>query len=261
MEDIRIIHRGEMFEVVQGDKTSEELSFDETLGLIASLIMPKKRHCLGWMQTKEEHQKRRDMFKSYSEDINNKKLKAMIYTDVMLDVETLGNKSNYVVTQISLVPFNLSKGDVAGRSDSFSEFISIEDSLQKGLGIESDTLAWWLKQDVDVFKQQLSGSMTIKEVMDKMVDFIANTTSKDTRFWATAVLDYQSINSLSKIAGIPSPIFYRNRLCSRTIRFLWEQSTGKEFIFRNNHDAYQDCLFQIEDIVKQIKELGIWKTM
>ena len=73
MEDIKIIHRGKTFEVVQGDKTSEELSFDETLGLIASLIMPKKRHCLGWMQTKEEHQKRRDMLKSYSEDINNKK--------------------------------------------------------------------------------------------------------------------------------------------------------------------------------------------
>ena len=43
MEDIKIIHRGKTFEVVQGDKTSEELSFDETLGLIASLIMPKKR--------------------------------------------------------------------------------------------------------------------------------------------------------------------------------------------------------------------------
>ena len=46
MKDIRIIHRGEMFEVVQGGKTSEELSFDETLGLIASLIMPKKRQYL-----------------------------------------------------------------------------------------------------------------------------------------------------------------------------------------------------------------------
>lgn len=60
MEDIRIVQRGEMFEVLQGNRTSLELSFDETLGLIASLIMPKKRHCLGWMQTKEEHQKRRE---------------------------------------------------------------------------------------------------------------------------------------------------------------------------------------------------------
>lgn len=68
MEDIRIIHRGKMFEVVQGDKTSEELSFDETLGLIASLIMPMERHCLGWMQTKEEHQKRRDIvFRGYKQ--------------------------------------------------------------------------------------------------------------------------------------------------------------------------------------------------
>lgn len=70
MEDIRIIQRGEMFEVVQGDKTSEELSFDEALGLLAALMMPAKRNSLGWMQTKEEHQKRRDMFKKNSEDID-----------------------------------------------------------------------------------------------------------------------------------------------------------------------------------------------
>ena len=74
MEDIRIIHHSEyLFEVVQGDKTSEMLGFEEALGLIASLMMPEKRPCLNWMQTKEEHQKRRDMFKSYSEDINNEK--------------------------------------------------------------------------------------------------------------------------------------------------------------------------------------------
>ena len=70
MKDIRIIHHGAMFEVVQGNKTSEELSFDEALGLVASLMMPEKRHCLGWMMTKEEHQKRRDMFKKNSEDID-----------------------------------------------------------------------------------------------------------------------------------------------------------------------------------------------
>lgn len=70
MEDIRIVQRGEMFEVLQGNRTSLELSFDEALGLIASLMMPEKRHCLGWMRTKEEHQKRRDMFKKNSEDID-----------------------------------------------------------------------------------------------------------------------------------------------------------------------------------------------
>ncbi|MGL5262614.1 MAG: hypothetical protein ACRC9P_09545 [Bacteroides sp.] len=70
MEDIRIIQHGAMFEVVQGNKTSEELCFEEALGLLASLMMSEKRPCLSWMKTKEEHQKRRDMFKKNSEDID-----------------------------------------------------------------------------------------------------------------------------------------------------------------------------------------------
>lgn len=179
----------------------------------------------------------------------------MKFTDVMLDVETLGNKSNYVVTQVSLVPFNMDTGEVASRIDSFSEYISVEDSLANGLSIESDTLSWWLKQDPDIFKEQLSGRHSIREVMKMLSIYINKYTNSDTRFWATATLDYQSINSLSKIANIPPVVFYRNRLCARTVRMLWESKTGKTFTPRNNHDAYQDCLYQIEDIIKQIKEL------
>lgn len=63
MEDIRIVQHGRnSFEIIQGNKTSEELGYDEALGLLASLMMPENRPCLHWMKTKEEHQKRRDMF-------------------------------------------------------------------------------------------------------------------------------------------------------------------------------------------------------
>ena len=55
MEDIKIIKKGEVFTIVQGDKSSVELTFDEALGLIATIMMPKEKHCLKWLKTKEEH--------------------------------------------------------------------------------------------------------------------------------------------------------------------------------------------------------------
>ena len=42
------------FEVFQGDKSSDELSFDEMLGLIAALTMPERCPSLLWMKTKEQ---------------------------------------------------------------------------------------------------------------------------------------------------------------------------------------------------------------
>lgn len=42
------------FTVRQGDRYSDKLSYDEMLGLISALTMPKERLCLRWMKTEEE---------------------------------------------------------------------------------------------------------------------------------------------------------------------------------------------------------------
>lgn len=42
------------FAVRQGDRYSDKLAYDEMLGLISALTMPKERPCLRWMRTEEE---------------------------------------------------------------------------------------------------------------------------------------------------------------------------------------------------------------
>lgn len=42
------------FEVFQGNKSSDELNFEEMLGLIAALTIPKLCLSLLWMKTKEQ---------------------------------------------------------------------------------------------------------------------------------------------------------------------------------------------------------------
>ena len=43
------------FEVIQGDKRTGTLGFDETLGIIAALIMPEDRPVLKWLKTEDQH--------------------------------------------------------------------------------------------------------------------------------------------------------------------------------------------------------------
>lgn len=58
MEDITIKqYNNGYFEVFQGDKSSGELGYDEMLGLVSVLTMPKNRPCLQWMKTNEEWEK------------------------------------------------------------------------------------------------------------------------------------------------------------------------------------------------------------
>ena len=42
------------FTVRQGDRYNDKLTYDEMLGLISALTMPKERPCLHWMRTEEE---------------------------------------------------------------------------------------------------------------------------------------------------------------------------------------------------------------
>lgn len=38
------------------DKYADGLSYDEALGLLASLIVPEDRRCMQWLKTKEQHE-------------------------------------------------------------------------------------------------------------------------------------------------------------------------------------------------------------
>ena len=47
---------GGAFNVVQGDKYSDQLGWDEMLGLVSALTIAKEPICLSWMKTKEGHE-------------------------------------------------------------------------------------------------------------------------------------------------------------------------------------------------------------
>jgi len=67
-----------------------------------------------------------------------------VFEHVMLDLETMGNKSNTAIVSIGAVEFNIETGET-GRE--FYQTVNLESCLDVGLKINASTLYWWLKQN------------------------------------------------------------------------------------------------------------------
>ena len=68
----------------------------------------------------------------------------MEFTDVMLDLETIGNKSNAALLSIGAVEFNIKTGKT-GRE--FYKVIDLQSCLDVGLRVDASTFYWWLQQN------------------------------------------------------------------------------------------------------------------
>ena len=44
------------FDVQIANKSTDQLSFDEMLELVAQLTVPENKRCLQWLKTKEQHE-------------------------------------------------------------------------------------------------------------------------------------------------------------------------------------------------------------
>jgi DNA polymerase III epsilon subunit-like protein len=69
-----------------------------------------------------------------------------MFTDVMLDLETMGSTSNSAIVSIGAVEFNIETGET-GRE--FYRVVNLKSCLDFGLKIDASTVYWWLQQSQD----------------------------------------------------------------------------------------------------------------
>lgn len=60
---------GGAFNVVQGDRYSDQLGWEEMLGLVSALTIAKEPMCLSWMKTKEEHERQLEAMKNIPSEV------------------------------------------------------------------------------------------------------------------------------------------------------------------------------------------------
>lgn len=68
MDDIIIKKNDGHYTIIQGEKSSVELGYDEMLGLLVSLTLPEQRPCLQWMKTDFEHAVQKKRFENIKQN-------------------------------------------------------------------------------------------------------------------------------------------------------------------------------------------------
>lgn len=180
---------------------------------------------------------------------------------IMLDLETLGNRINPVIAQISAVAFTLEGGDIEGSE--FDILVDIESCKSVGLETNPSTLQWWSEQSQEaqdlVFNNPPDNPRTyIEDALNEFTHYITGykTLGHRVYVWGNGIrADNVWLLSAYKACGKEDPIAYNEDLDYRTLHYIAKKKSGidvKKITEFDGipHNAIDDCKYQIKCAMK-----------
>ena len=99
----------------------------------------------------------------------------MPFTDLMVDLETLGTRPTSVFVQIGLCAFNLVP-EPGNNMVSTNIHVNIDSALRGGLTVDGGTIQYWLTEGVEARSEMAQpGGLDLREAMVELVLFVART--------------------------------------------------------------------------------------
>ncbi len=158
-------------------------------------------------------------------------------SNVMLDLETLGNGPESVIIAIGAVKF--SKEGIT--DDLFYTVVDPESCVQVGLKMDTSTVMWWMQQSDAARAAFKRPGEPLSKVLE---DFAA--WCPDVPVWGNgASFDNVILSSAYRATGIKRPWSYWNDRCYRTLKSMSKvkfERTG------THHNALDDALYQAEHL-------------
>lgn len=170
---------------------------------------------------------------------------------VMIDLETLGVKTDAVIISIAAVKFD----PVSGMTEEpFFSAVDIQSCLDIGLRIESGSLRFWLNQPAEIREVSMPEDA---KYLEHALDWLDLYVEGCTQFWAygpmfdIAKLDYV-YEKMSR-----RPVWtYRQPRCVRTILDVASVDL-EDFPAPRLHDPVADCEQQIAAVHAAYRKLGL----
>jgi hypothetical protein len=184
--------------------------------------------------------------------------------DIMVDIETLGTKSDSTIIQISSVAFNIITGDYIAK---FNKIADISKNKDYEMNVTGDTLKWWLNTDKELLTKLLnSGIGSSTELLESFNQYLIGLSSLgELHLWGNGILfDNKMIQHQLDGIGLNYPIKYKN---DRDLRTLVDLTCAKLGLTEKQlreryydpalapHDAFNDVINQINLAVNCYKEL------
>jgi len=178
--------------------------------------------------------------------------KGLIMNDLMIDIETLSNKKDAVITQIGACFFNRFTGEIG---ETFLYNVSINSSLKIGLKVNGETIKWWLERSELI--TWLNNTKELSWVLANLREFYYK--NKECNIWCHVSFDIPILESAYNLLGQKLPFNFRKIRDLRTlvdIAGIIYNDTPKEGDPKT-HNALNDCLFQVGYTVKGINRIMV----
>lgn len=163
----------------------------------------------------------------------------------MLDIETLGKKTNSVILSIGACYFDPDTGDIGS---TLSVSVDAESCVASGLSMDPSTVIWWLSQEADAQQKIVDGqnsSVPIGGALAKLSEFIDG----NAQVWGNgATFDNSIVKNAYEKMHMDAPWKFWNDRDVRTIVELGYQigfNPKRDMPFEGvRHDALDDAIHQ-----------------
>ena len=154
----------------------------------------------------------------------------------MLDLETMGTKSNSAIISIGAVEFDILTGKT-GRE--FYRNVSLQSCISLGLIVDADTIMWWMEQSQAARKSLTEGEVI--SINQALVDF-REFCNKEYQIWGnSARFDLGLMQDAYNKANIDIPWDFRKEKCVRTL-VSFNPEVKKNLDFKGTaHNALAEC--------------------
>lgn len=168
------------------------------------------------------------------------------YTNVVLDLETLGTRPGDAIISIGAVLFDPSTHSIGAM---FRANLDIEQVVASGFGTTGGTIKFWMEQSDEARKQALENPMNMHSVLMGLADFLTHGeggVNKSMKVWGNgAAFDNVLLREMYQRLGLQEPWAFWNDRCFRTLKSEFDPDKKLEPVFEGErHNALTDALHQ-----------------
>ena len=178
-------------------------------------------------------------------------MKTKSKTDVMLDIETLARSANSIVLTIGAVRFNRHKKAVDDQG--IHLYLSIAEQQTQGRETDTDTVAWWDKQNPDIRDDVMRSwdRKPVKQALLEFNDYLAGAN----RVWSQGPLfDIKILENLYEQHGVAKPWRFYMIRDSRTLFDALGDTRRRDTA--NLHNALDDSIDQALAVQRAYRRLN-----
>jgi DNA polymerase III epsilon subunit-like protein len=167
--------------------------------------------------------------------------------DIMIDLETLGTRSDAMIIQIGACYFDRETGEIGAR---FSANVDASEFSDK-FTTDYKTIMWW-------FDQTNAARFSVSDLPQKLKDALISLhqflDKKDVNIWCHATFDMPILLNAFRVVGLEFPIHFRNM---RDIRTLVDLADHYSDSVRDgvHHNALDDAMFQAKYCSEAMQKL------